>query len=494
MGYFAWTLVVAVGLAAVELTSEISYEYYAQFVVDDSAEALGVYVPPAGEAGGAATAATAATAPDVAENVAHASATGTLSPILLGALHADRGETAMSRTPVSARPAAWSDATAAGAADASVQPNASLASGEDGPSWLRRAAPPAPVEDVELDAAARQTIAALAEDTLEVREDGSVFLPIATQRLFSMRWTVVRMAEVPLTYEIPGHVIRNPVRATTVQATRPGVIESTRETFPSLGMRVRKGDALAYLRPTLSVAEQVDLEAREQRLVNQIQMNHSRIEQLKRVYFVRYRENKIDALRVEIDGLRRELASVQRALSERELLRAPGDGVISHVDVVPGTAVERGRMLFEIVDPDELWVEAADYNPSRSREIRGAVAVSGDDALDLRFVGGGLALNNQAVPLHFQVAGTAGDVSVGDPVTVIVHSGESVEGITLPKDAVLREHDGGWRVWERVSAEEFRPHEVEATRVAGDAMVVHSGLASGMRIVTRAASTLEQTR
>ena len=66
----------------------------------------------------------------------------------------------------------------------------------------------------------------LARDTPYRQADGAAFLPIATQRLFSMRWLVSRRAAVPLAFEIPGHVITNPSTGTTVPATLAGVVEA----------------------------------------------------------------------------------------------------------------------------------------------------------------------------------------------------------------------------------------------------------------------------
>ena len=56
----------------------------------------------------------------------------------------------------------------------------------------------------------------LARDTPHRKPDGTAFLPIATQRIFAMRWLVSHEAAVPIAYEIPGHVITNPGTGTSV--------------------------------------------------------------------------------------------------------------------------------------------------------------------------------------------------------------------------------------------------------------------------------------
>src|SRR5262249_3994466 len=157
-----------------------------------------------------------------------------------------------------------------------------------------------------------------------------------------------------------------------------------------------------------------------------------------------------------IDGYRRELASLQTAFEGRQELRASADGIVSAVDVVVGETVDQSEPLFHIVDPSELWVEAAAYDPGIARNVQGADAVTAEgQPLRLEFVGGGLALSNQAIPLRFRVTSSTDGLSVGRPVTVIVRSAREVRGIPVPSASVLRDSDGRELIWERRSAELF---------------------------------------
>jgi hypothetical protein len=335
----------------------------------------------------------------------------------------------------------------------------------------------------------------LIRDTPHRRPDGSAFLPMSTQRVFSVRWKVCSSADVAMAYEIPGHVITDPSVGTTVNAALAGIIESNQGTFPFLGMRVRRGDLLAYLQPTVTVSERAQIEARVQQLSNQITLAEKQMERLAGVLFVRYRTNKIEAQKVQIEGYRRELLSLQSALERRESLRATADGVISKVGAVMGGTVNQGQILFEIVDPEALWVEAAAYDAAIAENIRTATAIPGDGKpIPLEFIGGGMTLSNQAIPLRFRVMGPHEGLSVGKPVTVIVQQNKTIAGIPVPASSVIRDGDGRSIVWERTGAETFVPRQVRATRVAGNQMVVESGLANGARVVTEGASLLNQIR
>lgn len=226
-----------------------------------------------------------------------------------------------------------------------------------------------------------------------------------------------------------------------------------------------------------------------------IRLTEKQIERLQEVLFIRYRVNKIEALKVQMEGNRRELAALRDSLDRREALRATGDGVISQVGTTVGGTVSQGEILFGIVDPRALWVEAAAYDPSIAADIKSAAAQTSDgQALSLEFVGGGLVLDNQAIPLRFRVVDPPERLSVGTPVTVLVRQSRTLEGIPVPATSVIRDGDGRSVVWERLTAETFIAHQVKAVRVAGNTMVVQSGLSDGARVVVDGATILNQVR
>src|SRR5690606_13855585 len=135
-----------------------------------------------------------------------------------------------------------------------------------------------------------------------------------------------------------------------------------------------------------------------------ISLTDKQIQRLKDVMFVRYRDNKIEALRVERHGYRRELAALQKSIGGEETLRAPVDGVISGISVSAGGTAQQGQIIVEVVDPTALWVEASAYDLSAIGEIESATARLPDGTLlELDYAGGGLVLANQAVPLRFRI-------------------------------------------------------------------------------------------
>jgi multidrug efflux pump subunit AcrA (membrane-fusion protein) len=211
---------------------------------------------------------------------------------------------------------------------------------------------------------------------------------------------------------------------------------------------------------------------------------------------IRYRANRIEESRVEIEGMRRQLSVLHARVDRPIELRAKTDGVVSRVNAAAGQFVDAGHTIFEIVDPTRLWVTASAYEAGVQDRIVSATALTPDGRrLELQFVGGGLALHQQALPLHFEVVGSPRDLTVDTPVTVAVQmEGPATTGLRVPRASVTRTSDGRELIWERRSAESFLAHHVALKPIDADWVLVTSPIAGTMRIVTDGVATLGQVQ
>ena len=340
------------------------------------------------------------------------------------------------------------------------------------------------------------TLLALTGDTPTRRADGSVFLPITMQRMVGLRTEITQVGQFAATEEIAGRIVTNRNVGALIQATQAGVIEPVDGLLPRVGMQVTPGQLLAYQRPVIDATQQVEINAKIADLKGLIDMGEQRIARLREVYLIRYRQSKIDAVAAEVDSYRRQLAIYQSLTTQRVEIRASSRGVISRVNFVVGQIVQPQTTLFEIVDPTRLWVEAASFDPALAGDIASASAITADGrVLPLHFTGGGLMLQNQAVPLQFDILGDVSNLQIDRPVTVIVERQHSRSaGIKLPRAAVLHSATGETMVWQRLSAEDFIARPVNMASLDGDHVVVTSGLTANMRVVTAAGEALAQVR
>ncbi|MGE0254923.1 MAG: efflux RND transporter periplasmic adaptor subunit [Alphaproteobacteria bacterium] len=454
MGTFLAVIGITLALAGWKLTGEVASEYFANYVVDQNDL-------------GASTGQPRSIPPAAAPAAATAHGPAPAMPVLLAAV---RGGAQIAATPAPADPPAPQPA----ASESSTQAPAT-------------AAP-------EASAGSEDPLLSLIGDTPHRRPDGTVFLPIAAQHVFGLRTVIGQRVSVPTTVEMPGRVVTNPSTGHLIQPAQEGFVQPVGAGLPFAGQKVRRGELLARLVPALSTVERAQLDIRIQELTNNIDLARRRMARIEEVLLVRYRANRIEQMRVEIDGMRRQLAILRGTVDQPIELRAQTDGILSSVNASAGQFVEAGQTIFEIVDPSRLWVSAAAFEPGIHERLVGASAMTTDGrALALRFVGGGLELRSQALPLNFEIVGPAGNLTVATPVTVVVQvEGPGVTGLRIPREAVTRTSDGRQLVWERRAAESFVAHHVSVVPVDAASVLVTSPIAASARIVTAGVATLGQ--
>lgn len=334
-------------------------------------------------------------------------------------------------------------------------------------------------------------------DKAQRRPDGSFFVPKPLQRLFDVRTQKVETGETPLSVKLPGRIVPDPNAHGDVEASLVGRIEAPKSGMPVLGQEVKQGQILGYVTPAVGVVDRTQVRREVARLTNEIRVTAESVELLKQFWFVPFRDGKIIQAEMKLEGLRRERAALLPMLQTQEVLRASTDGVISVTNAINGRIVHPGEKIFEIVNPKRLWVEAVAADPDVAKTaaaVDSAVALTPEGhSLDINFVGSGLALQQQAVPLMFRIDQPIEGLRVGRPVTVAVRSTEKArQGIAVPKEAVVAGSNGLEQVWEHVGPEIFVPRTVKTEAIDGRTVLVIAGLSPGAQIVTRGTRLMVQ--
>lgn len=338
--------------------------------------------------------------------------------------------------------------------------------------------------------------ALLPMDTPRRLPDGAVFMPKVTQRLLGLRTTLAEPQETAPTIRLVGRVVPDPNATGRVQPSQAGRIDPAEDGLPVLGQRVERGQLLAWIVPVYSAAERGQLQQNAAELDSQIALAEARVGRLSRLQGS-VADREIQDARTELQGLRQRRAAIDPAIAGREALRAPIAGIVSSVAAAVGQVVDARETVFEIVDPARLWVEAVAFDPATAfGTVSGARATGpGGEALALQFVGRGLAVRQQAVPLNFRIATPPPGLAVGAPVTVFAElGGRRVNGIVLPAAAVVRPAEGLPIVFEHAGAERFVPRQVRVEPLDGTRVLVAGGIAPQARIVVQGAGLVAQVR
>ena len=324
--------------------------------------------------------------------------------------------------------------------------------------------------------------------------DGSIFAPKPVQRLLGIRTVLGAPRDIAKTVELNGHISVDPNFSGRVQSSQSGRIAAPGGGFPAMGMKVSKGQILAYIEPAANSIEKGNQQAQLAELASNLGLAEQRAKRLEQLVGS-LPQKEIDAARAEAASLRARKAAVAGSLFQREALRAPVSGVISQASVVAGQVVEAREVLFEIVDPAKLWVEAVAYDTALSGQVAGAAGVTaGNQPLTLAFIGQSYQLREQALPMQFAVKPPVPALSVGQPVKVFVQTRQVLRGIPVPQLSVMKNSSGETIVWVHASAERFVPTKVKVQTVDANTVAVLEGLHDGDRVVTQGATLLTQIR
>lgn len=324
--------------------------------------------------------------------------------------------------------------------------------------------------------------------------DGSVFLPKLTQRQLALRTQLTAAGEQPVSVELTGKVVLDPGSGGRVQSMIGGRVEAPAGGIPALGQAVRKGELLARVHPAVSPLELGGQTAQAADLRASLGVAERRLARLKELEATVARK-ELDAAEADVQSLRERLAAIGQSLRHHEDLRAPVSGVVAAASVVAGQVVEARELLFEIVDPANLRVEALSYEPRLAADIAGAYgsAGPGQDVL-LAFVGAGRSLREQAIPLLFRVEGGNATLALNQPLKVIAQTRSQVKGVPLPTAAVVKNAANQEIVWVKNAAERFSPRPVRTQPLDGSRVAVVGGLQAGERVVVQGAALVNQVR
>ena len=326
--------------------------------------------------------------------------------------------------------------------------------------------------------------------------DGCVNVPKAAQRRMGIRTVLSVESEAAATVELPGRVILDPNASSRVQATHGGRIEAAAKGLPVAGQAVKRGDVLAYVRHHAEPYALGSQQAQLAELRSQRALADQRVQRLEGLEGTVPRK-EIEAARAEAQSLMQRERSIGASLATREALVAPVSGVVARADVLAGQVVEARDVLFEVVDPARVLVEASTADVALTTRIAGA-RLQGVASAELKLLGAARVLRDGVLPLTFTVRaekpGTALPLAIGQPVTLIVALDEPIQGFVLPAQAVVRNPANEPVVWIKSGAERFIPQPVQYRALDAQTVVVTQGLGADNRVVVQGAPLIAQIR
>ncbi len=326
--------------------------------------------------------------------------------------------------------------------------------------------------------------------------DGSVYLPKPAQRQIALRTLLVEEKSAPRAIELAGRVVMDPNAGGKVQPTMAGRVVPGPRGLPSVGQSVRKGEVLAYVEPSTGNLDRANQIAQAAELRASRSLAEKRVARLKELADSVPRK-EIEAAESELASFDARLRAVGGGLNSRETLAAPVSGVIASANVVSGEVVEERTVLFEIVDPTRLRIEALAYDGVSANDVASATISVAGQSVPLVFVGASRSLREQALPLVFRSAepsSAANGLAVGQPLQVVVQTKTQVKGIPVPAASLMKNPANQNVVWVKTKPERLEPRVVLFEPLDGTQVSITSGLKAGDRVVTQGATLVNQIR
>ena len=323
--------------------------------------------------------------------------------------------------------------------------------------------------------------------------DGSVFMPKPAQWLLGVRTSITETAKAARTIEMVGTVIPDPSASGRVQASLAGRVGVANGRLPHVGQQVSQGDVMALLSPSVPAFDRGTTDAQVAEIAGAIEVAEQKARRYAGVGPGTVPQKDIDQVNAELAALKARRAAL-RPVGGPEMLKAPVSGIVAAANVHLGQVVDARETLFEIVDPDKLWIEAIGTELQDVQGILAAMAVTSGKTTRLSFIGRAPGLKQQAQPLLFRVDEPIAALAVGRPVTVLVESKQELSGIVVPASAVVRASNGLPQVWEHVAAERFEAIAVRTAPLDGRTVLITAGVKEGTRLVVEGAEFINQVR
>ncbi len=319
-----------------------------------------------------------------------------------------------------------------------------------------------------------------------------------SQFLLEVRTAKAEAREVADTVRLVGRVVPDPSGYARVQPAQQGRVVSLPEfPLPVPGQKVKRGDVLIVLEPNLTALERSEQRAALFRVETEIIQITRQIRRWERMGEAA-RQKDLDEARLDLTRLQKERVQIEDIALGRELLKAPIDGVVTDVHIVPGEVIGPETTAIEVVDPQRLRIEAVLYDLSLADAIVGGQAstklLSGHVfGLELIGSGGRIDAQDQGLHLIFRVTDGARLLRLGMPVDVYAQTGAASMKVSVPRQAVA---DAGGRpmVFVKTAPESFEARPVRVGRTIGAWSEIEAGVTSGERVVIQGAAQLLATR
>lgn len=308
----------------------------------------------------------------------------------------------------------------------------------------------------------------------------------------------VRQRSLKGTTRLVGYVISDPSGYARLQATQNArVVNSPDHPLPLPGQRVKKGQVILSLQPTLSKIETTDQRSMLYGVESEIVQLKKEVNRKEKLgpYVSR---KELENARTELERAIKQKEEILTKTFKPEYLTSPLDGIVADLHVRPGEIVNPERSIVEIVDPSKLLIEAFVFDPTIADEIVGGVArlpLVPDKSIQLKLIGVSpkVSKEDQSIHVLFKAEEQDSSIKLDMAVEVLGYLRTMKPSIAIQKKAIIEDDKGAW-VFVHTAPEMFEARKVRIRRTVGEMVEIENGLSLGEKIVVDGAYLLHQAK
>lgn len=324
-------------------------------------------------------------------------------------------------------------------------------------------------------------------------ESGISFLKEQQWKTPGLRTAFAATGELSASFDATGVIEAAAGRQADVTAPIAGLVDaSSVARSPMPGQRVRRGDVLAYIVPSLGEGGSAYADARAS--LREAQAELSRAKRL--VDADAAPRRRLSDAQIRLQAARETLAGFGGgglSAGGRLAIRAPISGEIAQRHITPGGRLEAGAPLFTIIDPSIVWlrvnVPSAQASMVTPRSGAGFTVEGAErryEAAAVLSVGNIIDAASRTLPVIYQIPNSDASIKVGQNARVQIQTGQRVSGVIIPVSALLDE-DGRAIAYVQPEGETFEKRELKLGGRQRDNVLVLEGIKPGERVVTGAA-------
>jgi len=348
-----------------------------------------------------------------------------------------------------------------------------------------------------------------------------ITLTVEAEKRLAIQTGVVERKPMKRTRTYGGEVMIPPGHAIIVSAPLSGTLRLPSKGVVLPGAIVKKGQPIFELLPLLTPEGRANLSAsrvdadgmvnnaqtqveamkialdRAKRLLNEQVGSKRMVDDAQAAFDLA--EKTLQAAKARRDLFTKVVGDIDSGLVTPLIVDAPENGLIRSLTASPGQTVPSGAVLFEVVDPNTVWVRVPVYVGDESEldaaaeaRISTLSAKPNPKSEPARHIDAPPSANllTGTVDLIYQLDNRKTHYSPGQRVGVSIALAGEEESLIVPWASVIHDINGGTWIYEKTADRTYLRRRVIVQYVSGTNAVLTEGPPVGTKVVTAGAAEL----